>query len=584
MNPDIKTSETKHKDTASQDRQHDRILTGSQALIESLLCEGTEVIFGYPGGQIIPVYDVLYDYRDRINHVLVRHEQGAAHAAEGYARASGRVGVCMVTSGPGATNTVTGLADAMLDSTPLVVISGQVGTGLLGTDAFQETNFIGITQAVTKWNCQVKRAEDIPEAIAKAFYIAKSGRPGPVVVDITKDAQVQKAPFSYEKICSIRSYDPSPEPDCSKIEEAVKLINLAKKPLVMVGQGVILGGAEHELLAFLDKSGVPAASTLLGLSAIPSAHPQNVGMLGMHGNYGPNIKNKDCDLIIAIGMRFDDRVTGNPERFGINAKVIHFEIDPSEINKIIYADVPVVGDVKRTLPLLTALVHENDHSAWIDEFRACYDVECEKIINRVTRPSSGPLRMGEVVDRVSCATRGDAVLVTDVGQHQMMAARYFKFNRPRSIITSGGLGTMGFGLPAAIGAKLAVPEREVCLFVGDGGFQMNIQELATVFQTGAAVKVILLNNGYLGMVRQWQELFFNHRYSFTQMLSPDFGLIAKANGIEYSLVEQRGELDDAVSRMLMHKGPYVMEVRVENEENVFPMVPAGAELSQIMLE
>lgn len=580
MNPDIKTSETKHKDTAS----HDRILTGSQALIESLLCEGTEVIFGYPGGQIIPVYDALYDYRDRINHVLVRHEQGAAHAAEGYARASGRVGVCMVTSGPGATNTVTGLADAMLDSTPLVVISGQVGTGLLGTDAFQETNFIGITQAVTKWNCQVKRAEDIPEAIAKAFYIAKSGRPGPVVVDITKDAQVQKAPFSYEKICSIRSYDPSPEPDCSKIEEAAKLINLAKKPLVMVGQGVILGGAEHELLAFLDKSGVPAASTLLGLSAIPSAHPQNVGMLGMHGNYGPNIKNKDCDLIIAIGMRFDDRVTGNPERFGINAKVIHFEIDPSEINKIIYADVPVVGDVKRTLPLLTALVHENDHSAWIDEFRACYDVECEKIINRVTRPSSGPLRMGEVVDRVSCATRGDAVLVTDVGQHQMMAARYFKFNRPRSIITSGGLGTMGFGLPAAIGAKLAVPEREVCLFVGDGGFQMNIQELATVFQTGAAVKVILLNNGYLGMVRQWQELFFNHRYSFTQMLSPDFGLIAKANGIEYSLVEQRGELDDAVSRMLMHKGPYVMEVRVENEENVFPMVPAGAELSQIMLE
>lgn len=584
MNPDIKTSETKHKDTASQDRQHDRILTGSQALIESLLCEGTEVIFGYPGGQIIPVYDALYDYRDRINHVLVRHEQGAAHAAEGYARASGRVGVCMVTSGPGATNTVTGLADAMLDSTPLVVISGQVGTGLLGTDAFQETNFIGITQAVTKWNCQVKRAEDIPEAIAKAFYIAKSGRPGPVVVDITKDAQVQKAPFSYEKICSIRSYDPSPEPDCSKIEEAAKLINLAKKPLVMVGQGVILGGAEHELLAFLDKSGVPAASTLLGLSAIPSAHPQNVGMLGMHGNYGPNIKNKDCDLIIAIGMRFDDRVTGNPERFGINAKVIHFEIDPSEINKIIYADVPVVGDVKRTLPLLTALVHENDHSAWIDEFRACYDVECEKIINRVTRPSSGPLRMGEVVDRVSCATRGDAVLVTDVGQHQMMAARYFKFNRPRSIITSGGLGTMGFGLPAAIGAKLAVPEREVCLFVGDGGFQMNIQELATVFQTGAAVKVILLNNGYLGMVRQWQELFFNHRYSFTQMLSPDFGLIAKANGIEYSLVEQRSELDDAVSRMLMHKGPYVMEVRVENEENVFPMVPAGAELSQIMLE
>ena len=584
MNPDIKTSETKHKDTASQDRQHDRILTGSQALIESLLCEGTEVIFGYPGGQIIPVYDALYDYRDRINHVLVRHEQGAAHAAEGYARASGRVGVCMVTLGPGATNTVTGLADAMLDSTPLVVISGQVGTGLLGTDAFQETNFIGITQAVTKWNCQVKRAEDIPEAIAKAFYIAKSGRPGPVVVDITKDAQVQKAPFSYEKICSIRSYDPSPEPDCSKIEEAAKLINLAKKPLVMVGQGVILGGAEHELLAFLDKSGVPAASTLLGLSAIPSAHPQNVGMLGMHGNYGPNIKNKDCDLIIAIGMRFDDRVTGNPERFGINAKVIHFEIDPSEINKIIYADVPVVGDVKRTLPLLTALVHENDHSAWIDEFRACYDVECEKIINRVTRPSSGPLRMGEVVDRVSCATRGDAVLVTDVGQHQMMAARYFKFNRPRSIITSGGLGTMGFGLPAAIGAKLAVPEREVCLFVGDGGFQMNIQELATVFQTGAAVKVILLNNGYLGMVRQWQELFFNHRYSFTQMLSPDFGLIAKANGIEYSLVEQRGELDDAVSRMLMHKGPYVMEVRVENEENVFPMVPAGAELSQIMLE
>lgn len=558
--------------------------SGSKAVIESFLAEGVDTIFGYPGGQIIPVYNALYDYRDRINHILVRHEQGAVHAAQGYARVSGKVGVCIVTSGPGATNTVTGLADAMMDSTPIVLISGQVGSAQLGTDAFQETNFVGITQAVTKWNCQVKRAAEIPAAIAKAFYIAKSGRPGPVVVDITKDAQQEMAEFYYEKINSVRSYTPNPTPDRVKITEAAKLINLSRKPLALIGQGVVLGGAEQEVMAFIEKNGIPAASTLLGLSAIPSDHPLHIGMLGMHGNYGPNIKNKDCDLLIAIGMRFDDRVTGNPEKFGINAKIIHLEIDPAEINKIVYADVPVIGNVKETLPLLTELTAENNHQAWLAEFKACYNIEYQEIIEPAIYPASQHIRMGEVVNLVTEAYDNKAVIVTDVGQQQMVAARYSRFTQSRSMITSGGLGTMGFGLPAAIGAKLGAPDREVCLFVGDGGLQMNIQELGTILQSQIPVKIILLNNCFLGMVRQWQELFHQKRYSFTEMTNPEFGLIAQANHIAYQCVEKREELEEAIRKMQSHKGAYLLEVRVEKEENVFPMVPAGAAVTDIRLE
>ncbi len=559
-------------------------MSGSQAIIESFLAEGEETIFGYPGGAVITIYDALYDYRDRIDHILVRHEQAAVHAAEGYARATGRVGVCMVTSGPGATNTVTGLADALLDSTPVVLISGQVASSLLGTDAFQETNFIGITQAVTKWNCQVKRAQDIPEAIAKAFYIARSGRPGPVVVDITKDAQVGMMDFCYKKVEHIRSYVPSPAPDREQVAEAARLINLSRRPMAMVGQGVILGDAEKELLAFLEKSGMPAAATLLGLSALPSDHPQNVGMLGMHGNYGPNIKNKDCDLLVAIGMRFDDRVTGDPDKFGMGAKIIHLEIDPSEVNKIIYADVPVVGDVKQTLPMLTEMVSAQDHSAWIAEFRACDKVEEQKIISPALHPTSGRIRMGEAVRKVSDAAPKDTIMVTDVGQHQMFAARYCRYTTPRTLITSGGLGTMGYGLPAAVGAKLGCPDRQVVLFVGDGGLQMNIQELATIMQSHVGVKIVLLNNNYLGMVRQWQELFYNRRYSFTDMLSPEYSLIARANEVGYELVEKREDLDGAIARMLESPEAFLLEVRVEKEDDVFPMVPAGAAVSDIMLE
>lgn len=559
-------------------------MSGSQAIIESFLAEGAETIFGYPGGAVIPIYDALYDYRDRIDHILVRHEQAAVHAAEGYARATGRVGVCMVTSGPGATNTVTGLADALLDSTPVVLISGQVASSLLGKDAFQETNFIGITQAVTKWNCQVKRAQDIPEAIAKAFYIARSGRPGPVVVDITKDAQVGMMDFCYKKVEHIRSYVPTPAPDREQVAEAARLINLARRPMALVGQGVLLGNAEKELVAFLEKSGMPAASTLLGLSALPSDHPQNVGMLGMHGNYGPNIKNKDCDLLVAIGMRFDDRVTGDPDKFGMGAKIIHLEIDPSEVNKIIYADVPVVGDVKQTLPMLTEMVSAQDHSAWIDEFRACDKVEEQKIIAPALHPASGGIRMGEAVRKVSDAAPKDTIMVTDVGQHQMFAARYCRYTTPRTLITSGGLGTMGYGLPAAVGAKLGCPDRQVVLFVGDGGLQMNIQELATIMQSRVGVKIVLLNNNYLGMVRQWQELFYNRRYSFTDMLNPEYSLIARANEVGYALAEKREDLDGAIARMLESPGAFLLEVRVEKEDDVFPMVPAGAAVSDIMLE
>ena len=560
------------------------VMTGSQALLESFLIEGVDTLFGYPGGAIIPVYDALYDYRDRLRHILVRHEQGAVHAAQGYARVSGRVGVCLVTSGPGATNTVTGLADALMDSTPLVLVTGQVGSSLLGTDAFQETNFVGITQAVTKWNCQVKRTEDIPAAMAKAFYVARSGRPGPVVVDITKDAQCGTAPFRYEKLVSIRSYVPVPEPDPARLDEAARLIDEARHPLVMVGQGVILGNAEAELKAFLDRSGMPVASTLLGLSAVPTDSPQYVGMLGMHGNYGPNIKNRDCDLLVAVGMRFDDRVTGNPAHFGENARVIHLEIDPAEIGKIVPADVPVAGDVRQTLPMLTERIRKRDHSGWIAEFRACDRIEAERVIRPATRPDGGGIRMGEAVDTVARAFANDAVVVTDVGQQQMFAARYFGFRRTRSLVTSGGLGTMGFGLPAAIGAKLGAPERDVVLFVGDGGLQMTIQELGTIFQSRIPVKIVLLNNTFLGMVRQWQELFYDSRYSFTELVNPDFGLIARANGLGYRRVEHRGELAEAVAEMKAAAGAFLLEVCVESQENVFPMVPAGAPVAEIRLE
>ena len=558
-------------------------ISGAEAVIRSFIEEGVETIFGYPGGAIIPVYDALYDYQDKLNHILVRHEQCALHAAQGYARASGRTGVCIVTSGPGATNTVTGLADAMLDSTPVVLISGQVASNTLGTDAFQEINFLEITQSVTKWNCQVKRAEDVPAAIAKAFYIAASGRPGPVVVDITKDAQNGMLDFDYQPVKFIRSYQPYREIDNDQILEAARLINLAKKPMALIGQGVILGGAENELKEFLEKSGIPAAATLLGLSALPSDHPQYVGMLGMHGNYGPNIKNRDCDLLIAIGMRFDDRVTGDASQFGINAKIIHLEIDPAEVNKLVYADVPVIGDVKQTLPMLTEKITPNDHTAWLNEFRVCYNIEREDIIEPAIARRGAHLRMGEVVDAVA-QQFDDAILVTDVGQQQMFASRYFKFKQTRSIITSGGLGTMGFGLPAAIGAKIGAPERDVCLFVGDGGLQMTSQELGTIYQSQVGVKIILMNNGYLGMVRQWQELFYNHRYSFTELTNPDFELLAKANRIPYRCVERHEDLDDAIREMRETEGAFLLEMRVEKEENVFPMVPAGQPVTNIRLE
>ena len=558
-------------------------ISGAEAVIRSFIEEGVETIFGYPGGAIIPVYDALYDYQDRLNHILVRHEQCALHAAQGYARASGRTGVCIVTSGPGATNTVTGLADAMLDSTPVVLFSGQVASNTLGTDAFQEINFLEITQSVTKWNCQVKRAEDVPAAIAKAFYIAASGRPGPVVVDITKDAQNGMLDFDYQPVKFIRSYQPYREIDNDQILEAARLINLAKKPMALIGQGVILGGAENELKEFLEKSGIPAAATLLGLSALPSDHPQYVGMLGMHGNYGPNIKNRDCDLLIAIGMRFDDRVTGDASQFGINAKIIHLEIDPAEVNKLVYADVPVIGDVKQTLPMLTEKITPNDHTAWLNEFRVCYNIEREDIIEPAIARRGAHLRMGEVVDAVA-QQFDDAILVTDVGQQQMFASRYFKFKQTRSIITSGGLGTMGFGLPAAIGAKIGAPERDVCLFVGDGGLQMTSQELGTIYQSQVGVKIILMNNGYLGMVRQWQELFYNHRYSFTELTNPDFELLAKANRIPYRCVERHEDLDDAIREMRETEGAFLLEMRVEKEENVFPMVPAGQPVTNIRLE
>jgi len=560
----------------------ERMITGSQALIESLIHQGVDTIFGYPGGQAIPIYDALYDYKDRINHILVRHEQGATHAAEGYARVSGKVGVTLVTSGPGVANTITGIADALMDSTPIVVIAGQVPASLLGTDAFQEVDVIGVTQPITKWSYQVRNADEISWAVARAFYIASTGRPGPVVLDIAKNAQITKTDFSPVTINHIRSYNPNPEINPEKIEEAAQLINSSKKPLALVGQGVILGNAEQELLDFLRKADIPAASTILGLSALPSDEPLNVGMLGMHGNIAPNLKTNECDVLIAIGMRFDDRVTGDLNTYAKQAKIIHLDIDAAEINKNVVVDVPVLGNAKETLVAITQLLKENRHTEWREEFIPHWDKEMQAVISQEIYPETGPLKMGEVVNKVSEATGHRAVLVTDVGQNQMMGVRYFKYTQTRSVITSGGLGTMGYGLPAAIGAKFGAPDRMVCLFVGDGGLQMTIQELGTIMQSNVDIKIILLNNDYLGMVRQWQELFFNERYSETVMKNPDFVKIAEAYNIPGRKVSKREELDEAIREMLETKGSFLLEAKVVKKGMVYPMVPAGACITDII--
>lgn len=560
-------------------------MTGSEALIQALIHEGVNTIFGYPGGAIMPVFDSLYDYKDRVNHILVRHEQGATHAAQGYARTSGKVGVALVTSGPGVTNTVTGIADAMLDSTPMVVISGQVASSLLGSDAFQEADVVGITQPICKWAVQVRKAEDIAKVISRAFYIAQSGRKGPVVVDITKDAQFGKINnFEYSKTTFIRSYQPYPDIREAEINVAAEIINTAKKPLALIGQGVLLGGAERELLAFIEKAGIPAASTILGLSAIPSDHPLNVGMLGMHGNVAPNMKTNECDVLIAIGMRFDDRVTGDLNTYAKQAKIIHLDIDPSEINKNVLVTARVLGDVKSSLPQITAKVIENSHKDWRESFRVYDKQEYDAVIQEELFPSSGLLKMGEVIHKVSEATNHDGIVVTDVGQHQMMAMRYFKYrDKSRSVVTSGGLGTMGFGLPAAIGAKYGAPDRTVCLFVGDGGIQMTIQEFGTIMQSGIDIKIIILNNHFLGMVRQWQELFFEERYSETVMQNPNFVKIAEAYNIKAKKITKREELDSAIKEMMDHKGSYVLDVDVETKGMVYPMIPAGGTVTNILL-
>jgi acetolactate synthase-1/2/3 large subunit len=559
-------------------------VNGADAILKVLIKEGVETVFGYPGGAVLPLYDAVMKYHQKVHHVLVRHEQGAIHAAQGYARATGKVGVCIATSGPGATNLITGIADAMMDSTPVVCIIGQVVAPLLGTDAFQEADVMGLTMPVTKWNYQITSADEIPEAMAKAFYIARSGRPGPVVLDISKTAQVQMFDFKYEKCNKIRSYVPFYNIDNEKVKQAAALINKAKKPFILFGNGVIISGAEKELKQFVEKTGIPAAWTLLGLSAMDSDHPLNVGMLGMHGNYGPNIKTNECDLLIAIGMRFDDRVTGDVSTYAKQAKVIHIEADPAEINKIIHADIAILGDAKKALIKLLEHVAPNTHDEWVKEFKDCYKIEDTKVIKKDLYPSKEVLTMGEVVRLVSEKVGGDAIIVTDVGQQQMIASRYSKFKQSRSFITSGGLGTMGFGLPASMGAKLGRPDREVVLIVGDGGFQMTMQELGTISQYQIGVKIIIMNNNYLGMVRQWQQLFFDKRYSFTKLQNPDFVKLAGAFSIPARKVTFRGELTAAISEMIDHEGPYLLEVVVEKEDNVFPMVPAGASVSKIILE
>lgn len=558
-------------------------ITGAKALIESMLKEGVDTIFGYPGGAIMPAFDALYDYDKQLKHILARHEQGAAHAAQGYARVSGKVGVCLVTSGPAATNTVTGISDAMLDSTPIVVITGQVGAALLGTDAFQEIDVVGITQPITKWAYQIRRAEDIPWAVARAFYIARSGRPGPVVLDITKNAQFQEFEFEYKPINHIRSYIPVPEVNPDQVKVAAELINAAKRPYALVGQGVLLSNAEKELKAFLEKADIPAAWTLLGASAMPSDFRLNVGFLGMHGNVSPNIKTNECDVLIAIGMRFDDRVTGNLARYAKQAKVVHLDIDAAEISKNVKADAPVLGTAKETLPALTALIQPATHTEWIESFKEIDQKEYEKVIKREVHPEGKEMTMGEVIFKISEATKHNAIVVTDVGQNQMMAARYSSYNIPRSLVTSGGLGTMGFGLPAAMGAKVGAPDRTVVMYTGDGGFQMTIQELGTIMQEQIGVKMVVLNNHFLGMVRQWQEMFFDERYSFTEMMNPDFVAIAKAYRINGTEVFERENLDAAIADMLKDDKPYLLVVNVEKKGMVYPMVPAGASVTEIVL-
>ncbi|MBQ4162478.1 MAG: biosynthetic-type acetolactate synthase large subunit [Parabacteroides sp.] len=558
-------------------------ITGSEALLKSLIAEGVDTIFGYPGGAVIPVYDQLYDYKEQLKHVLVRHEQGATHAAQGYARVSGKVGVALVTSGPGATNTLTGIADAMIDSTPLVVITGQVASPLLGTDAFQEIDVIGITLPITKWAYQVRKPEDIAWAVSRAFYIASTGRPGPVVLDIAKDAQVGLVDFEYQKADYIRSYQPEPSIKSERIQDAAKLINAAEKPFCLVGQGVILAGAEEELKAFLLKNDIPAGCTTLGLSALPTDFPLNKGMLGMHGNVGPNRKTNECDVLIAIGMRFDDRVTGDLNTYAKQAKIIHLDIDNSEIGKNVPVDVKVLGNAKKTLPLITELLDSRKRPEWNDAFEPDAQEEYEKVIKKELYPTEGYLKMGEVIRKISEATNHEAVLVTDVGQNQMMGVRYFKYKQTRSVVTSGGLGTMGFGLPAAIGAKMGAPERTVCFFTGDGGLQMTIQELGTIMQEQLNVKIILLNNNFLGMVRQWQELFFQNRYSATVMENPNFVMVAKAYGIASREVQKREELDEAIREMLEHDGPYLLVADVEEKGLVYPMIPAGATITNILM-
>lgn len=559
-------------------------ITGSEAVIKCLLLEGVDTIFGYPGGAIMPIYDALYKYREQVNHILVRHEQGAVHGAQGYARVSGKPGICFATSGPGATNLITGIADAMIDSTPLVCITGQVADHLLGTDAFQETDVVGISMPVTKWNYQVTRAEEIPDALARAFYIATTGRPGPVLIDITKNAQFAEFDFKYKPCKKIRSYHPYPEVDDVKIEEAAALINRAKKPMMLVGQGVILSDAQKELIAFAERTGIPMASTLLGLSAVPTDHPLYVGYLGMHGNYGPNVKTNESDLIIAVGMRFDDRVTGDLNTYARQAKIVHIEIDPAEIGKNVPTDVGINADAKEALISLMGRVDKNSHEEWIAEFHACAQIEHDKIRKEEMHPTAGGLKMAEIVTMISEKTEGKGVIVTDVGQHQMVTSRYYQFKDKRQNITSGGLGTMGFALPAAMGAALAEKERPVIAIIGDGGFQMTIQELGTIFQSKIPVKILVLNNNFLGMVRQWQQLFFEGRYSFTEMTNPDFVKVVDGFGIESFKVDQRENLEEAIDRFLNFEGPVFLEAVVEKEENVFPMIPTGASVADIRLE
>jgi len=558
-------------------------ISGAEAVVHSLLNEGVDLIWGYPGGAIMPVYDEFYKFQDKLQHILARHEQGAIHAAQGYARSSGRVGVAIATSGPGATNLVTGIADAQIDSTPVVCITGQVSSHLLSSDAFQETDIIGISMPVTKWNYQITKASEIPEIFAKAFYIAKSGRPGPVLIDITKDAQFELFDFEYSKCKGIRSYNPLPTISNDSIDKASKLINNAKKPLIVWGQGVILGNAEKEFKDFVEKSGIPAAWTILGLSALPTSHDLNVGMVGMHGNYGPNILTNKCDLLIAVGMRFDDRVTGDPKTYASQAKIIHLDIDPAEINKNIIADVPVIGDCKDSLKRITNEIEKKSHSKWISKFDDLMKIEFDKVIKSDLNPLKDGLTMGESIIAINEFTNGDAIIVTDVGQHQMVACRYANFVKSKSNITSGGLGTMGFALPAAMGAKMGALNREVVAVIGDGGYQMTIQELGTIFQLQIPVKIVILNNDFLGMVRQWQQLFFDKRYASTEMVNPDFVAIAKGYYLDSERVKDRKDLKPAVERMIKSKKPYVLEICVEKENNVFPMIPTGASVSDIRL-